>query len=522
MNITRCPVCRQHVESPDGRFREERQISATCCDRCLYLNFLTGGRGFPARDTVAFRKHTRNEFALLPISLRVNPDPRFTGAGVTIAFIDSGFFPHPDLITPLNRILAFVDVTDDKCPPRYFRSPQAESWHGTMSAVIASGAGTLSKGLYKGIAREASMVCIKTMKRKSRHVSGEDIARGIWWAIDHKEEYGIRIINIAVGADGPELLTESDTDQAVEAAVESGIVVVSATGNAPGHPFVAPASAPSAITVGGLDDRNQLHEAFWTLYPSTYGKTMDGIDKPDILAPATHLAGPILPKTDQYRESRLLLQLLHATEAGARSMFTRHKKNLPELSAKSTRESMKHIVRKRIEAMKYIAPYHKSMEGTSVAAAIVTSIVAQMLQANPALTPAEIKDILARTARPLQDSSKERQGNGVIDARAAIEQSVLARHPLILPGIHRSADSFAFLYEDRKAETVALAGDFNGWDPLYTPFHGLRNGLWSCIISKPSDAQLSYKFVIDGRRWIPDPANRNTVADGFGGWNSRL
>lgn len=49
-------------------------------------------------------------FGALPTPLRLHADPRFTGKGVTIALIDSSFYPHPDLTQPQNRIRAWVDA----------------------------------------------------------------------------------------------------------------------------------------------------------------------------------------------------------------------------------------------------------------------------------------------------------------------------------------------------------------------------------------------------------------------------
>src|SRR5262245_56542639 len=107
MNIVRCPVCSFFVAAPLLSFdRKKLQRTtraripfaedvppASMCHRCWYLHD-------------APMKPSMRQSDLLPISLRMNADPRFTGAGVTIAFIDSGFYPHPDLIKPRERILA--------------------------------------------------------------------------------------------------------------------------------------------------------------------------------------------------------------------------------------------------------------------------------------------------------------------------------------------------------------------------------------------------------------------------------
>jgi hypothetical protein len=49
-------------------------------------------------------------FGALPTPLRLHADPRYDGRGVTLALVDSGFYPHPDLTQPRNRIRAWVDA----------------------------------------------------------------------------------------------------------------------------------------------------------------------------------------------------------------------------------------------------------------------------------------------------------------------------------------------------------------------------------------------------------------------------
>src|SRR6266480_3798367 len=51
----------------------------------------------------------QNDF-VLPTPLRMDADERFTGSGVTIAFLDSGFYAHPDLTEPRHRILAYHSI----------------------------------------------------------------------------------------------------------------------------------------------------------------------------------------------------------------------------------------------------------------------------------------------------------------------------------------------------------------------------------------------------------------------------
>jgi serine protease AprX len=49
--------------------------------------------------------------AILPTAARLGASDRFRGRGVTIAFLDSGFYAHPDLVEPKDRIVRYMDVT---------------------------------------------------------------------------------------------------------------------------------------------------------------------------------------------------------------------------------------------------------------------------------------------------------------------------------------------------------------------------------------------------------------------------
>ena len=70
-----------------------------------------------------------------------------------------------------------------------------------------------------------------------------------------------------------------------------------------------------------------------------------------------------------------------------------------------------------------------AMDGTSMASPIVAGVVAAMVEANPALTPAEIKEILKSTADPLPGVPATDQGAGVLDAREAVEVAASRRQP---------------------------------------------------------------------------------------------
>jgi glycosidase len=79
-----------------------------------------------------------------------------------------------------------------------------------------------------------------------------------------------------------------------------------------------------------------------------------------------------------------------------------------------------------------------------------------------------------------------------------------------------------FTYADGGEQTVEIRGTFapDGWTkgvPL-----AKVGGTWTATVQIPWDVDVQYKFVIDGKTWVPDPANPNQVDDGQGGKNSLL
>ena len=93
------------------------------CQACLDL--FRGARDRFHANPDIFRD---GEYRILPTPLRVGADERFSGRGVTIAFLDAGFYPHPDLIEPRNRILHYLNVTDPNHSREEFHSPNDSSF----------------------------------------------------------------------------------------------------------------------------------------------------------------------------------------------------------------------------------------------------------------------------------------------------------------------------------------------------------------------------------------------------------
>ena len=120
--------------------------------------------------------HSPNKFAVIPTPIRLNANTERTGKGITIAFLDSGFYPHPDLIEPVSRILAYHDITQQGATLKPNAQPYPWQWHGTQTSVVACGNGNLSDGIYRGLAADAQLVLVK-VSDKGR-ITDENIVRG--------------------------------------------------------------------------------------------------------------------------------------------------------------------------------------------------------------------------------------------------------------------------------------------------------------------------------------------------------
>lgn len=364
---------------------------------------------------------------VLSTPLRMDADERFTGRNVTIAFLDSGFYPHPDLTKPHNRILAYHSIVAAEGDKTSLDTPDPSSWHGMMTSVVAAGNGGLSNGFYRGIAPDANVVLVKLAK--SGRILEENIERGLKWVMAHREEYGIRVVNISAGGDYEKPYLHNTLAQTVEKAISEGLTVVCAAGNAglqPGHPVLPPASAPSCIAVGGLDDQNSLDRARRGMYRSSYGPTIDGLQKPEVIAPGIWVPAPILPGTQTAEEAELFAKLDNAPDDQLHSLIEAHAgvdKDLDE--ARNLRVSLlRQLITIKLHEGNVISEHYKYVDGTSFASPIVASIVACMLEANPSLSPQQVKRILIDTAERLPSIEVDRQGWGVVAPRRAVERAL--------------------------------------------------------------------------------------------------
>src|SRR5687768_14291419 len=184
------------------------------CSQCIAL-FERGRKQIEAHGAI----FEQTSF-VLPTPLRLNADERFTGRDVTIAFLDSGFYAHPDLTQPKDRIVAYHNIFDPLADRQALQKGDVASWHGMMTSVVAAGNGHLSEGFYRGIAPDSNLVLVKI--GRTGRIPDEHIERGLKWILDHRQEYKIRIVNISAGGDFEQTYFQGSLCKTVERAVSEG------------------------------------------------------------------------------------------------------------------------------------------------------------------------------------------------------------------------------------------------------------------------------------------------------------
>lgn len=210
-----------------------------------------------------------------------------SGKNVTIAVMDTGIVPHPDL---KDRILLFRDFCQNRA------GLYDDNGHGTHISGILAGNGMQSisnrKGNYMGMAPKANLISLKVLDAKGNG-STENVLQAVDYLLKIKERYRIRILNISVG-----MLPDAGKKEqmalleAVERLWDAGIVVVAAAGNngPKENTVTVPGISRKIVTVGSCDDTEQLNvKGGLDLGYSGMGPTACCIVKPEILAPGTNI-----------------------------------------------------------------------------------------------------------------------------------------------------------------------------------------------------------------------------------------
>jgi serine protease AprX len=371
-------------------------------------------------------------------------DGGVTGKGVTVAVVDTGIGAHPGLVNPIrgqkgNRLIGWADFVERS------RKPVDPNGHGTHVAGIVANSEKGADGEWNGVAPGVRLVGVRVLNADG-FGTYEQVINGIQWVIDHKEKYGIKVMNLSLVAAVQSPYWADPLNQAVMQAWEEGITVVVAAGNTgPGAMSIGvPGNNPYVITVGAFTD-NFTPENWGDDYITPFsaaGPTLDGFVKPDVVAPGAHIISTMLSKS---------------------KLAKAHPEN------------------------QYPGQY-LWMAGTSQAAAVVSGLSALVLSRMPELNPDGVKFRVMETAFPwvnLETTealySMWQQGAGRVNAPDAVyaAEPGFANSGLdIQADIAGSQHYEGFAYYDEQSGEFRLHGDFSDWAGGYGAWAG-GYGAWA-------------------------------------------
>ncbi|KAB8198579.1 S8 family serine peptidase [Lysobacter maris] len=328
-------------------------------------------------------------------AVQADPDYGYTGEGVTVMVNDSGIdATHEDLkfgenvvenvqaLTNLSSILGFLPAT-------YLEgqlNTDVSSGHGTHCAGSVGGTGERSGGLHRGVAPGADIVGYGS----GAVISILDAVGGFDYAIDkqHAFDAPIRVISNSWGSSGDFDPTDPVNIASYEA-YKHGIVSVFAAGNdGPGADTHNPyAQAPWVISVAAGNKDGTLADFSSRGNPGESGSfgMADGSQWTYVNQPTLVATGVDVVST-------------RALTGALPLLATGQDVNLDPL----------HV------------PFYTHMSGTSMATPHVAGIVALLLEANPGLTPLEVKQVLHDTADPMPGRAAWEVGGGHVDAYEAV------------------------------------------------------------------------------------------------------
>ena len=349
-----------------------------------------------------------------------------TGDGVTVAVVDTGLdektlFGNDK--EAAKRLIGWADFVDNK------HKPQDRNGHGTHITGIIANPQIGEDGEWNGIAPQVNIVSVRVLNKEG-FGTYQQVIQGIQWAVNHKDKYNIKVMNLSLVSPVQSPYWTDPLNQAVTRAWAEGITVVVAAGNNGPDPMTigVPGNNPYVITVGAFTDNftpNDWSDDYITPF-SAAGPTLDGFVKPDVLAPGAHMVSTMPERSylaQQYKDAK-------------------------------------------------VAKDYYQIAGTSQSAAVVSGIAALVLDAND-LSPDEVKFRVMGTAFPWINLETEealysiwQQGMGRINAPDAVYADIVG---VANNGMDIEADLAGtqhyegYTYYDEELGQFVLRGGFGSW-----------------------------------------------------------
>ena len=285
-----------------------------------------------------------------------------TGKGIGIGIIDSGVYPHCDLLNPSNRIKKFVDLVNN------LKYPYDDNGHGTFMSGLICGSGYGSKGMYKGVAKDSHLYMIKAFNKLGKGFIS-DILFSLETIINESNDFNIKIICLPFETLETNEFVLSLFSKLFDIAISKGLVVIVPSGSNKNvkNSIRGIATLSNCITIGGYDSIGTPE-----IYEYSSCGPFQKLDKPNLIAACVDICS-------------LITDAQFISEKNGVKLYPTCLTNL-----------------------------YTTYTGTSCSVAFISGICALLYENNKNLT---FKDTLAllKVSSSLINSPKYMQGSGVIN-----------------------------------------------------------------------------------------------------------
>jgi len=348
-HIASCKVISARLNSKGiQRLLEYPEIEYICFDEYLFL--------------CGISVNTANK-------VRLSNKNRNKGKGIGIAIIDSGVYPHTDLITPYNRISLFIDLIN------HLNYPYDDNGHGTCTAGIIAGNGKKSNGLYSGIAPESSIYSYKAFDR-----TGKGYFSDILYAMELVAKEGdkgiIKVLCLPFELLRYNIFIQKLFDSLVSLINSKNITCILPSGsnkNLDGS-ITGIALCDKCITVSGYDSSSSIEPY---TYSSIGASRRDS--KPNLCASCANIVS-------------LNSDVNFISERDGNKLYP----SKLDLS-------------------------YKTFSGTSISAAYIAGICALIYEEDKNLSPKDISSILKVACEPIDSLPKNYQGDGIVNIKLILK-----------------------------------------------------------------------------------------------------
>lgn len=285
-----------------------------------------------------------------------------SGKGVGVGIVDSGIYPHADLLQPSNKIEYFKDLVNN------LTYPYDDNGHGTCTAGIIASSGISSNNMYRGIAPHSKLFVYKAFDKLGKGFASTILA-SIEELIEISENNNIRILCLPFELLSHNIFIINAFNSTFDACISKGIIPIVPSGsnqNIEGS-IMGIATLDNCITVSGVDTCTST-KAYNYSSSGPFGKK----SKPNLSAACA---------------------------------------NITSLNADTSYISEKNG--QKLYPTKLETSY-KTFSGTSLAAAFISGICALLFENSPNMSFKDLNSLL-KLSCDLGDLSKIQQGEGLIN-----------------------------------------------------------------------------------------------------------